>query len=393
MRALLRSMKPDSFDISAVLALYRPGPMGPTPTTTTPTGKNKRQPVTLIHPELAEPLEDILSTGLRRDRVPGTGHDDRAAGGGTARGRSGSAAPGHGARRDPTRSSARSLRDAGQRASDAAINTLWDILSCSPTTRSTTHQRGLRIISYRPLTSKPTIRPSTWLQSAGVGQGQQGQERDLSGGMPGNTGARRCRRMSTTPSRGSQRSGTRSASGCPLCATSEKVSSIHRRVAHGQGRSPISDFLSKVEASAWSAGGGVADQGWRLRLAGPHPPRPDQRARTSSGRSPDDPTGRGDRPVLTCPGHAEEDDEAGSGMTVQIRSGSGTSRCCWPMNGRCWGCTSRTTLARSRGATATLSEGNIADPPVPTTPMADGQRSGHLGRCAASPKVASRTHR
>jgi DNA polymerase-3 subunit alpha len=62
MRALLRSMKPDSFDdISAVLALYRPGPMGANAHNDYADRKNARQPVTPIHPELAEPLEDILS--------------------------------------------------------------------------------------------------------------------------------------------------------------------------------------------------------------------------------------------------------------------------------------------------------------------------------------------
>jgi DNA polymerase-3 subunit alpha len=62
MRALLRSMKPDSFDdISAVLALYRPGPMGANAHNDYADRKNGRQPVTPIHAELAEPLEDILA--------------------------------------------------------------------------------------------------------------------------------------------------------------------------------------------------------------------------------------------------------------------------------------------------------------------------------------------
>jgi len=61
MRALLRSMKPDSFeDISAVLALYRPGPMGANAHNDYADRKNGRQPVTAIHPELAEPLAEIL---------------------------------------------------------------------------------------------------------------------------------------------------------------------------------------------------------------------------------------------------------------------------------------------------------------------------------------------
>ncbi|MGI8700981.1 MAG: DNA polymerase III subunit alpha [Nocardioidaceae bacterium] len=61
MRALLRAMKPDSFeDISAVLALYRPGPMAANAHIDYADRKNGRKPVTAIHPELAEPLAEIL---------------------------------------------------------------------------------------------------------------------------------------------------------------------------------------------------------------------------------------------------------------------------------------------------------------------------------------------
>ena len=61
MRALLRSMQPDSFeDISAVLALYRPGPMGANAHNDYADRKNGRKPVVAIHPELAEPLSEIL---------------------------------------------------------------------------------------------------------------------------------------------------------------------------------------------------------------------------------------------------------------------------------------------------------------------------------------------
>lgn len=61
MRALLRSMQPDNFeDISAVLALYRPGPMGANAHNDYADRKNGRKPVTPIHPELAEPLSEIL---------------------------------------------------------------------------------------------------------------------------------------------------------------------------------------------------------------------------------------------------------------------------------------------------------------------------------------------
>ena len=61
MRALLRSMRPDNFeDISAVGALYRPGPMGANAHNDYADRKKGRKPVVPIHPELAEPLADIL---------------------------------------------------------------------------------------------------------------------------------------------------------------------------------------------------------------------------------------------------------------------------------------------------------------------------------------------
>ncbi|TRZ86282.1 MAG: DNA polymerase III subunit alpha [Streptomycetaceae bacterium] len=61
MRALLRSMMPDSFaDISAVIALYRPGPMGENAHNNYADRKNGRKPVEPIHFELSEPLQEIL---------------------------------------------------------------------------------------------------------------------------------------------------------------------------------------------------------------------------------------------------------------------------------------------------------------------------------------------
>ncbi len=61
MRALLRAMQPDSFEtISAVLALYRPGPMGANAHYDYADRKTGRKPIVAIHPELEEPLRDIL---------------------------------------------------------------------------------------------------------------------------------------------------------------------------------------------------------------------------------------------------------------------------------------------------------------------------------------------
>ncbi len=63
MRALLKQLKPTNFeDISAVIALYRPGPMGMNSHTNYALRKNDLQAIDAIHPELEEPLRDILGT-------------------------------------------------------------------------------------------------------------------------------------------------------------------------------------------------------------------------------------------------------------------------------------------------------------------------------------------
>ncbi len=61
LRALLRAMRPDSFaDISAVIALYRPGPMGANSHNEYADRKTGRKPVVPIHPELADAFKDLL---------------------------------------------------------------------------------------------------------------------------------------------------------------------------------------------------------------------------------------------------------------------------------------------------------------------------------------------
>ena len=80
MRALLRSMRPDNFeDISAVGALYRPGPMGANSHNEYADRKNKRKPVMPIHPELAERAGRDPRRHLRSHRLSRAGHGDRAA--------------------------------------------------------------------------------------------------------------------------------------------------------------------------------------------------------------------------------------------------------------------------------------------------------------------------
>lgn len=62
MQSLLRMMKPTTFeDIMAVGALYRPGPMGMKSHENYALRKNNRQPITPIHPQLEEPLREVLA--------------------------------------------------------------------------------------------------------------------------------------------------------------------------------------------------------------------------------------------------------------------------------------------------------------------------------------------
>jgi DNA polymerase-3 subunit alpha len=61
MRSLMRLMRPSSFDdVSALIALYRPGPMGANAHNDYADRKNGRKPITPIHKELEESLAEIL---------------------------------------------------------------------------------------------------------------------------------------------------------------------------------------------------------------------------------------------------------------------------------------------------------------------------------------------
>ena len=61
MRSLLRLLKPTLFEhISAVIALYRPGPMGMNSHTNYALRKNGQQEVDSVHPELSQSLSEVL---------------------------------------------------------------------------------------------------------------------------------------------------------------------------------------------------------------------------------------------------------------------------------------------------------------------------------------------
>ncbi len=70
MRALMRSLAPTSFDdIAALVALYRPGPMGANMHNDYADRKNERKPVTYLHPDLEEVLGDTYGLMIYQESV------------------------------------------------------------------------------------------------------------------------------------------------------------------------------------------------------------------------------------------------------------------------------------------------------------------------------------
>jgi DNA polymerase III subunit alpha len=70
MRALMRSLAPTSFDdIAALVALYRPGPMGANMHNDYADRKNGRKPVEYLHPDLEETLGDTYGLMIYQESV------------------------------------------------------------------------------------------------------------------------------------------------------------------------------------------------------------------------------------------------------------------------------------------------------------------------------------
>ncbi|HEY8112815.1 MAG TPA: DNA polymerase III subunit alpha [Actinomycetes bacterium] len=153
MRALLRSMRPDSFeDISAVGALYRPGPMGANAHNDYADRKNHRKPVTPIHRELAEPLAEILGDtyGLivYQEQVIATAQKLA----GYSPGQADLLRRAMGKKKKEILDKEYVPFAAGMRAngySDGAIKTLWDILvPFSDYAFNKAHSAGYGLVSY-----------------------------------------------------------------------------------------------------------------------------------------------------------------------------------------------------------------------------------------------------
>ena len=70
MRQLLKAMAPSSFeDVSAVLALYRPGPMSVNMHYDYADRKNERAPVEYFHPDAEEVLSDTFGLMIYQESV------------------------------------------------------------------------------------------------------------------------------------------------------------------------------------------------------------------------------------------------------------------------------------------------------------------------------------
>jgi DNA polymerase-3 subunit alpha len=70
MRSLIRSLKPDSFnDVIALVALYRPGPMGAKMHTLYADRKNGRAPIEELHPAVSDKLADTYQIMVYQEQV------------------------------------------------------------------------------------------------------------------------------------------------------------------------------------------------------------------------------------------------------------------------------------------------------------------------------------
>jgi len=151
MRALLRAMRADKFtDISAVIALYRPGPMASAPVYAD--RKTGRAPVIPIHPELAEPLADILgdSYGLMVYQEDVMFAAQRLAG--YTAGKADLLRAAMGKKKKEVLDRESENFKAGMKAngySDDAIKTIWDVLvPFSGYAFNKAHAAGYALISY-----------------------------------------------------------------------------------------------------------------------------------------------------------------------------------------------------------------------------------------------------
>ena len=324
MRALLRSMQPDNFeDISAVArALPARARWAPTRTTTTPTARTAASRSTPIHPELAEPLAEILDDtyGLIVYQEQVMAIAQKLAGYSPRQGRPAAPRDGQEEEGDP-RQGVRPVhaRACGPTATPTrAIKTLWDILvPFSDYAFNKAHtRRATGWCRTGPPTSRRTTRPSTWPRCSPSVRDDKDKsalylQRVPADGHQGAAARRQRVRRRLHPAR--HRHPVR-AVGDPQRrrATSSSRSS---RPAGPRAASPTSTTSSrKVDAvGLQQAHRRVADQGRRVRLARPHPQGPaspiHEQAIDAVRRHQ---AGRGDRPVRPVRRRSTTDADAGA---------------------------------------------------------------------------------
>ena len=255
--ALLRLMKPDNFeDISAVIALYRPGPMGANSHTNYALRKNGLQAITPIHPELEEPLQGHPRHDLRPDHLPGAGHGDRAEGRRVLPRPGGHPPPRDGQEEEVrARQAVRGLR-AGHERQRLLGRGDQDALGHPAAVLRLRVQQGAlgrvrRGVATGPRTSRRTTRPSTWPRCSRASATPATSSRSTSTSAAA-WASRCCRRTSTSRSASSPPSATTSASAWAPSATSGSTSSTtSSRPGPRRARfESFHDFLRKVPISS-----------------------------------------------------------------------------------------------------------------------------------------------
>ena len=304
MRSLLRSMQPDKFeDISAVVALYRPGPMGANAHNDYADRKNGRKPVVPIHPELAEPLAEILGEtyGLIVYQEQVMAIAQRLAG--YSLGAADLLRRAMGKKKKEILDKEYVPFSEGMRGhgySDAAIKTLWDILvPFSDYAFNKAHSAGYGLVSYWTAYLKANY-PAEYMAALLTSVRDDKDKSALY--------LNECRRMGikVLPPDVNESESNFTPVGTDIRFGLSAIRNVGENVvdsivaaAGPRGRfADFYDFLRKVDAGGLQqADGRVADQGGCLRLARAHPARADGRARRRHRRVHGDQAQRGDRAV------------------------------------------------------------------------------------------------
>ena len=258
MRDLLRRMAPTEFDdISAVGALYRPGPMGANAHNDYADRKNGRQEVTPIHPELAEPLKDILGEtyGLIVYQEQVMAIAQKLAG--YTLGKADLLRRAMGKKKKEILDKeyagfAQGMKDHGYSA--AAVKTLWDILlPFSDYAFNRAHSAAYGVVSYWTAYLKANY-PAEYMAAVLTSRPRrQGQGRGLPGRVPADGHHRAAagrQRLGAQLRPGRRRhpvrAGRRSATSAPTSSTRSS------RPARRRARSPTSP-TSCARSTRWSA--------------------------------------------------------------------------------------------------------------------------------------------